>query len=208
LPTYSQPYHPTKNHHRKDTTMATQKAINDSIRLLVANGLQGSPATPERVQLVAETWAATLEDMTDAELHAAVLGHLRDPSACQFWPQPGKLMAQTPRAKLEAIDDSGEAWAHVLQLAEQGRLHREYGGEVEALSPAEEAGVDALGGRRVVATSSYDEHGWLSKRFADAYRAAKAHKRVEQAHPSVTDGQARGVLDELAQRRKAIAARA
>jgi hypothetical protein len=169
--------------------MATKTAILTAIQMLQSLGIQNAPR-PEQIPGLVAVWLEDFADLSDEDLALALREFRRDPKVCQFWPQPGTILASHPSRKLAAIDDSGEAWGRVLRLAEQGRLYRRYGGAIAELTPAEQAGVDACGGRDALATSGYDAHGWMQAAFRRAYQAASQAGAVLEAYPQLTDAEA------------------
>jgi hypothetical protein len=175
--------------------MASQKAINDSIRLLTANGLQGAPSTPERIALVAQTWAAVLADLDDATLQAAVLTHLRDPDACQFWPQPGKLLAATPQRRQLAAVDPETLWGQCLELASRYGSYN-IGAAMANLPEPQDvtaAALHAIGGLRVLCVTHYEEHAALRASFRAAVKASVSRQVAATDH-QLTDSQAGSFL--------------
>lgn len=177
--------------------MASRKAIITAIGTLQALGVQGGPNRSDEgaMRLVVEVWAKVLAPIDDSQLEAAVLAWVAQPSdAGRFWPTPGNLLALEPSRQLAAVDDSAEAWAHVVELARHGKLYSRYGGTLASLSPAVEAGVEACGGREAIATSPYDAHVWMQAAFRRAYTSAKATGAIREQHPQLTDGEAQGFL--------------
>ena len=87
--------------------MATKEAIRTAFQTFVALGLREMPATPEELRARIEVWAALLPDISDADLEAAVVAYLRDPTDSEFFPRtPGKLLKFAPnRATPDEADE-------------------------------------------------------------------------------------------------------
>lgn len=90
--------------------------ILQTFALLKANGVKGGPSERDEqaTKLAVRAWQATLGDLGPEQLEAAVMAFLRDPSVCQWWPQPGILLSRVPQRQAEAVDDSDEVWGRVL----------------------------------------------------------------------------------------------
>jgi hypothetical protein len=177
--------------------MPTKEAIIKAVGALQALGVQGGPdrRDPGAIRIVAEVWSRVLAPLSDGQLEACVVAWVAQPGDVgRWWPTPGGLLALEPSRRLAAVDDSGEAWGRVLRLAERGQLFPRYGGPQAVLTPAEQAGVDACGGRDAVASSGYDEHGWMQSSFRRAYQGARQIGAVLAEHPQLSASESRDFL--------------
>ena len=100
--------------------MPSNKAIIESFGVLGAAGVQGGPADKGQIDAAAKVWGMVLGDLTDADLEKAVIAYLRDEKVCQFWPQPGVLLARAPGRK-PPLDDSSEVWGEVCAWTRDSR---------------------------------------------------------------------------------------
>jgi len=176
--------------------MPTPDTIRECFRLLIAAGCRNRPSD-DMLALTAEVWAATLGDVSDADLRTGTIAYLRSPEST-WWPAPGALLAHVPGQALAAIDDADEVWGRVREAS--GR-----GAEAAASlpwSPATLAAVRAVGGWDRIGYTPYDQHVALRAAFRNAYRSARGRERLEQEHPQLTDSEARGFFTRLEAHRK------
>ena len=109
----------------------TPHHVAAAFKLLRANGVKGGPDPADRdlSKLAMRTWLATLGDLTPDDLQAAVMGFLRDSAVCQWWPQPGILLAHVPRRAVSArVDDADDAWGETTRQVQQHASRIIYGG--------------------------------------------------------------------------------
>lgn len=130
--------------------MASQAAIVEFLETLDMLGYlterKGAPklATAEARARLAQVWFSLLGDVSDGDLAAALASYLRDPK-CEWYPQPGTLLAHVPGRRALSMDNSDELWGVVTSTI---RSHGYYstpqwtGEHAEAI----QAGIQALGG--------------------------------------------------------------
>lgn len=94
--------------------MPSSKAIFEAFGLLGTLGVQGGPANEDAFAAAAKIWGMILKDMTDKDLLEATLAYLRDEKVCQFWPQPGMLLARVPGRQAALLDDSEEMFTKAM----------------------------------------------------------------------------------------------
>jgi hypothetical protein len=202
--------------------MPSNKAIIESFGVLGAAAVQGGPADKGQIDAAAKVWGMVLGDLSDADLEKAVLAYLRDEKVCQFWPQPGVLLARAPGRK-PPIDDSSEAWGEAAAwirdsrnavgiLYTAGYTDRApwaEGAPVREGQPVRDqvrdaairAGIRAMGGCSALLNLgdrdlSSDTEAGLRKAFRDAYTSSKTtglRAAADQAITVLTGGGARQI---------------
>lgn len=180
--------------------MPSSKAIVESFGVLGAAAVQGGPTTKGQIDAAAKVWGMVLGDLSDADLESAIMAYLRDEKVCQFWPQPGVILARAPGRKAP-IDDSAEAWGEASSWIQDSRnaigiLYPSSrsrpapwaeGAPVDPGAPPRDpirdaairAGVQTMGGAIALLNLgdphlSTDTLPALRKAFRDAYTSAKA----------------------------------
>lgn len=164
--------------------MASQAAIVEFLETLDMLGYlterKGAPklTTPEARGRLAQVWFSLLVDITDGELAAALASYLRDPD-CQWYPQPGTLLAHVPGRKDANLDTSDELWGVVLSAV---RSHGYYstpswtGPHAEAI----EAGIQALGGwQHLCSTLSADNQSAERASFRSVVRTIQKRRALQ-----------------------------
>ena len=115
--------------------MASHRAIREFLSTLAMSGLmterKGAPSLPppersdERKRArdrLATMWSALLADVSDVHLAAALASYLRDPKVCQWYPQPGQIIARVPGASEANGDDAEIAWGECLKAVRQAAM--------------------------------------------------------------------------------------
>lgn len=75
----------------------------------------------KNLDLAINLWCVILADQTPEALFAAAVSFLRCEES-SWWPTPGKFLSLVPGRQMDAIDDTAEAWAHVMKaIASRGR---------------------------------------------------------------------------------------
>lgn len=186
--------------------MATRTGAKTAISLLLVAKLGNAPrpSDAEEISAIVDLWESLFADTTDDELCNAVRAFLAEDTR-GWWPVPALIRQRIPRIEaarlLATQDDSDEAWGRIRRYAEAGTLHAEYGGPTVTLTPAEEAGVQAAGGRRQISFAPYEQHAAMRAAFRGAYRSAKERSQVTGGHHAqLTSEQATRLLVELARR--------
>ena len=205
--------------------MATTTGIKALLATLSRAGLlherKGAPPDlhidEARIEL-ATFWHSMLRDVPDEDVAAALASYLRDPTACQWYPQPGQILARVPGRRAAAIDTADEAWGRVLRGIRQhgswtppGRRQVEDpdGGEPRwvgwdwdpARGDAEaiRAGIDACGGwRDLCAKLTPDTEITIRASFRAAYRATRSREQLsgeEQVLRRLAEGRAQPRLE-------------
>jgi hypothetical protein len=128
----------------------------------------------------AKVYALALPDLAPADLEAATMAVIR--SASPFWPTPGQLLELVPRRRLEAVDDSGEAWAAVVRWCRANAFREPLPGDIEGDSldrdEAIREGLRTIGGAKGFGRSTEAEEPFLARRFADAYKASRKRGHI------------------------------
>ena len=154
--------------------MASGQGIVIVWKTLSAAGCKGGPAGQEDKKLVMPVWRACFRGVDDRELMEMALGHLSDPHACQWWPQPGLLLKYRRAARQLEAADADLAWGRLLQLVQRrGR----YQGAPDrfAETPAEEAAYQrallACGGWEAICNLTDDGIPSMRACWRQAFRA-------------------------------------
>lgn len=195
--------------------MATVDAITEAFRTLRANGVRGGPpsgsdaeAKDARLRAV-KTWAALLQDISDEQLSQAVMAYLRDPTVCQWWPQPGLLLARVPERRAALIDTADEAWGVLMRLAQvhgwvppsPTTWSLDEAAQSRGLSPAGmAAGLRAVGGLRQLGMTQESELGFHRNAFRAAYRSANERDYISQETMALGGGDLLQLADHVAKR--------
>jgi hypothetical protein len=96
--------------------MPTRPAIATALSTLNAAGLSPPAGAAE----IASTWETTLGDMPDADLHAAVLAHMRDPDRGRFWPTPADIIGRCANRAPAPADTDAEAFDRLVASIRRG----------------------------------------------------------------------------------------
>lgn len=117
------------------------------------------------------------------EAEAAVVTYLAEPDPSQYpkpWPDPGKLIARTPRQRAHAaIPDDGDAlWHLALRAARNSSNPPAAYGESAGTDAAVRAGLDAIGGLRRLGLAPDTEHRGLQVAFVRAANAERTRQRT------------------------------
>jgi len=182
--------------------MPDRSVIIEEIGKLLAGSVANAPKSPEAIELTIALWRDDLADLSNHDFRAALKALRRDPTACQFWPQPGTILARVPGRRLEEIDTADQAWGRVVQgirrygsmdppagmrrrrdpewVAESWHIEWDFGpNERPGDRDAVYAGIDACGGWQDLCMKlTADTEGTLRKSFRDTYRAHKKQKRL------------------------------
>ena len=189
--------------------MASINGIKNVLRMLRAQNLGRAPNDCD-AEVVIETWALLLADVTNDELKHATIDYMRDPKVCQWWPQPGALRARVPQHREPMqIRDYGEAWAMVLGYVRSDwrphRIHRTQAdgsfGPDPVVYPwqdgspravAIDRAVASLGGLQAIADvgdsfRSTDSLPGLRKAFRDTYESSREKQGHGQTLTAISD---------------------
>ena len=91
--------------------MPTEEGIADAIEMLRAAGC--AMTRGQTVSGVGVAWLVSMPELSDRQLLAACLAHLRG-QGCQWWPKPGQLLAHL--GATSADDPAGEDWGRLRRL--------------------------------------------------------------------------------------------
>ena len=97
--------------------MITAEHVLVAFQVLGRASVRHDYATPEALDAAAELYAVVMEDCTEEDLQAAVLGYLRAPLPdgqwSKPWPGPWALLKHVPARRLALVDDTVSAWSDV-----------------------------------------------------------------------------------------------
>jgi hypothetical protein len=175
--------------------MATNDGIALFLTTLAAAGLltekRGGPRfqTPEQRAAVTRMWFEMVGEVSDDDLMYALKSYLRDPAVCQWYPQPGTILAHVPGRKEAELDDADELWGIVLRAV---RDIGSYGTPTwpEAQAERIEAGLQACGGFRSVCMQTTDEHVATRAAFRNVVRTMQRRNVIrleDRAVKQLTD---------------------
>ena len=94
--------------------MPSERAIVDAIEMLLSSGCVMTRG--QNVSSVGVTWSVSMPEVSDQQLLAACLVHLRG-SDCRWFPKPGQLLGYL---SMSGDDSAGEDWAELRRLR---RMH-------------------------------------------------------------------------------------
>jgi hypothetical protein len=168
--------------------MLRETTILRNLQRLVRNiRAPGVPTVDELPDLAAD-WMVLLQDITDADMDAAVVAWIRESGP--FWPTPGQLLALVPSRRAVQVDDAERAWAETKRWIEtRSRAGIEGNGTMTGytyrdpapgdLDPNDEARDTAMrealgrGGAAEHMRGQVSDEQWRAKRFRDAYREGR-----------------------------------
>lgn len=123
----------------------------------------------------ADLWAAAMADVSPADLEAAVLSRLRQPSP--WWPTIGEILALIPARALAAIDDSDTIFEACVTWLRHHAFRTPAVGELDAADEGRDTAMrgalDAVGGVMAIRMMTTTDRPHVGKRYQDAYRAIR-----------------------------------
>lgn len=148
---------------------------------------------------------STLANLTIAQVQDAMIRHMQDPQAGQYWPKPADLIRQvfgTQADQQRSVEDkAGIAWSCIEdQIRRKGAYGTLKLDDRQAL-----AAVQAMGGWKHLCSQTTDQLVWSRKEFVRMYESFE--RTPIEALPSSLPGifelsehkaQARGQLQSLA----------
>lgn len=137
--------------------MATPETINEVVNLLFDTPLADKPK-PEKLQATTRVFAATLRDIDDALLRAAVVQHI---GTCKWFPTVADIR-ESAVTVMRLTDDTPDAYTAWGQIKRQLRG----GGEAHPLAIK---AINALGGIREFGVSDVDDEPSWRAQFIRAY---------------------------------------
>lgn len=114
-----------------------------NIQRLCRNVLPDCIPSPEEIPDYAADWCATLPDVTDAQLSAAVVAWLRDPARGRYWPGVADLAERIPgmTSAARTLDADERAWETILADVALGAYRADPSERVGWEEITDEAGV-------------------------------------------------------------------
>jgi len=164
--------------------------------------LSGDGRARAKVQLIT-IWHSLLRDIDDGQLAAATAAYLRDPKVCQWYPQPGQIIARVPGERAAAVDDADVAWGECLAWTRRNAIVVLYGSAGRPGEPPPWAAdelprskalaraMDSIGGPKAILnlgdrTLSTDTEAALRASFRNAYRAMRQQQIAAREDGNVT----------------------
>lgn len=170
--------------------MASPEACKAEIAFLVACGLPGRPASDEAVAAMVCAWEVLLGDVSDQDLHTAVVDCAR---RAKFWPAPAEILDAVPETRsretrLLAIDGAYETMLRAYAVSAcasmtappfRGRVVIDTGNDEVDVAMAQ--AIDDCGGS--IAVGEHGNQGWFRARWIGAFQArlGQSEERIEGA---------------------------
>lgn len=102
--------------------MPSKAAIAEALALAQAARLVNAPANSAEVAITAALWLGALADVSDGQLRAAILAHVRHPERGRFWPSPADLLAAAGASP--ESDPDAPTWDRIVAAAAGGAGRR------------------------------------------------------------------------------------
>lgn len=178
--------------------MTTEAGIAQFLETLDFAGLLSERKGAPKLGLVsdrkklARLWLSMTADVTDEDLQCAIASYLRDPKVCQWYPQPGTLLAHLPGRRDAQIDNADELWGVVLSAVRHAGSYWKpewKGPDAEAI----QAGVDALGGWQHLCQNLKVDDVANRAAFRSVVRSVK-----QRAALQLEEGPARALIGDMA----------
>ena len=142
---------------------------HDKVKFSVMMNAAGEVYSKEITKPLLRLYFDALSQMTIQQAESAMMAHMRDPSAGQYFPKPADIIRQiTGTEKQQAIaveDRASMAWAcierEIRRIGSYGALELD---DKQAL-----AAVKAIGGWKSICASTTEELTWKRKEFIGSY---------------------------------------
>lgn len=143
----------------------------------------GKTVTP----LVARVYWQALKPYSDDEVEQALVAYISDPDVCQYWPQPGALIAKITgtskqvdlSVEAQAINGWNEAYKAMQRLGQYQ--------SVELSDPLAMKVVNYLGGWRSFCMMKQSDEQWRRKEFILAYKTLKGSENLPTRLTGICD---------------------
>lgn len=131
--------------------------------------------------LYAQVYWQALKQYSDDEVMGALIAYISDPDVCQYWPQPGALIAKivgtTKQIEMSIESKAMAAWDE----AYKAMMRKGQYATVALSDPLAMKVIEYMGGWPAFCMMRRDEEQWRRKEFISAYNNLAGSERLPKS---------------------------